>query len=733
MQNSQKRVCEILNWIVTASLFAVISCGVFLAGTVSALAQASSNQVTVAFAFPDRSEPTSFKAADCVFQEVAVSGAALIFTCAPRRVYAVSYTDVETGQKQTRYGVLQVHADASPEQFSAMPLHAVVTYADSLAAGILASGELASEVTPLRDLSGDGATNDTDEVSLLEETFDNKDEETPAETPQLSLAEAAATVAGAGAATGPVAPPLLLTWPKIYGSLVQADGSEVTIDTKENDTITGRLIFTADNLTDDITLVSQRNPECQVSMPREQADSQTPVLVELSCLEYPFKVPLSFDVLSRACRQEGAVEYSCLLRPGDSITLGRPGWVGFDIPAGDADSAQVLQDLMALRPLLDVAALRQTMSLRNGSGCDAQMLDVQISAYCVAEDCRAMPQDQPVSIFANAGLPDLTAAGWTSMPLPEDVMVELVYQGGEAPVVLKQGRLMIDRDFPHLLESFVASSEGVTEYPVAMDIAPGEYRVGRALQFFADNTCQTPQVDRLWDLSNPGNRVPRVSQCSHYRLMENGRPRSECAPVRLDVAANVVHVSPQMNRCGAKKLVVLVAENRSLNGNEGQKILEAISAYAAQMKASETCVPVDLVRTVEEVRDVLLSSEDAFFDRNGVAGQRKISMNFVNRASEILRDMEWVYRTWGDQLGGIVVIGDGSRVRAGDIIDAPAAMAWELKGVQAHFMDLSERSVCDLFEKTLFFDSCSESTADTFKDAFGRTIALSLEALGDGN
>lgn len=693
---------------------------------------ASGERAFVAFSVLPEMNAATLQVTDCSFHAMAVSGDAVIFQCAPHSLYAVTYTLADSGQRQDRYGVLQLAPEATPNNFSALPVHRVLEYKVTPAAGMLFARALTPDLQPLLDVT-DATVPDLPEGG----SEDVAQDEAPAvmtpaeETGSDEPASDSVADTGADTASDPDAVSVLLQWADIYGRLRIEGGPLVEIETKASGVMIGKMYVTADMGTE-ITLISERNPKCSNVYTVGRTDAGPIGLITMACQEFPFNIPTSFTISSSECRQEGATQYSCLLKDGDSVTLSKSGWTTFDLPAGQVEPAQVLQSLMGLQPRINIEALQQTMAENQTSSCGVAALDVRMAGYCAAENCQDL-QNGPLSIFGQAGFPDLAAANWNSQPLPDSVMLELVSGTGDAQVVLKQQTLAIDLDFARQVAEFSTSEDGIAEYPVVVDLAPGQYKVGRTLQFYADDMCRTTLAGKVFNLSNPGNSPPEVTQCSYYQMADSGRPRSSCNAVVIDTAAGIARAAPEMDQCGAQKLVILVAESRSLNGVEGQEMQNAVEAYAASMKTSETCIQVDIARSIEERREILLSSEDAFFDRNNPLNSDRIDMSFVNRASEILRDMEWIYRTWGDQLGGLVIVGDGSLIRAGDMIDSPAAMAWELKGVKTHFLDLSERPVCDLLENTLFFDSCTESSAETIGGEFQGVIATGLKTLGDGN
>lgn len=672
---------------------AALICGVS-AGL--SLAQSGEDNLAVGFVIDETMAPSSVQVAGCQFQEVAVSGTEFIFDCGPAQIYEITYTDIASGQARTLYGILQLRPEASPSRFAPLPVHMVAEYADTLAGALAGAAMLENGLAPLLDGEGDSP--------VPEAAAD--------ETVELGT--------------------LTLTWSDTLGTLIAETGPQPEILSQEDGIVTAQIVFPADARPAEITVTSDRNPACSATQALPSEPEEVPTEITLPCTEHRIEAPLGLDLSGPGCRQDNAGFYTCLMPEGESIRLTAPGWTGITVPVAETEGGFSREILGSLRPEIALAALQGAAARGNETGCAMQDLSLRVGAYCVSGTCQTVAEETRGDLFESDAMPDLASVGWTGEVLPEAVLLELVHDGTGAAAVLKQERFEIAGDFATRVERFATSADGIAEYPVVMPQTPDMYRLGRQLRFYSDADCRQSLPDKVLDLSNPGNIIPAVNQCSHYRLTDDGRPRSSCLPVRIDTETETALADPDTGRCGTRRLVVVVAENRSLNGAEGQSILESIEAHAARMRTSEDCIPVDIARSIEEDREVLLQSEDAFYIRGEDREPQRISMNFVNRSSEILRDFEWIYRTWNDRLGAVVIIGDGTRVRAADMIDSPAAMAWELKGISAHFVDLSGRDVCDTFERTLMFESCTQSAPASFGEDFERALALGLGALKEG-
>jgi len=677
--------------------FAAALCG---GSSAPALAQqATTGALPIGFVIAEAMSPSSVEVAGCRFQEIAVSGTEFIFDCEPARIYELTYTDIATGEAKAVYGVLQLRPDASPSRFAPLPVHRVAAYSDTLAEALAEAMALSDDVQPLIGTGPDDPVPQT----VTDETVD------------LGT--------------------LTLAWPDMFGDLIAETGPQPEILSQEEGVITAQLVFPADARPAEITLSSEHNPACSTTQALPQEPEEAPTEIALPCAEYRIAPPPGIDLAGAGCREDGTGAFTCLMPEDANVRLSAPGWTGLDLPVTEAQGGIAAEALGSLRPEIDLSALRDAAARDNATGCAMQALSLRLASYCSAETCQTVEHAAAGDLFGAARMPDLASAGWSGDALPEALMVELIHNGsgdGGSASVLKSERLGIAGDLAARIARFASSAEGIAEYPVAMAEAPGMYRLGRQLRFYEDAECREALSGKVLDLSNPGNIIPTVNQCSHYRLTDDGRARSSCLPVRIDPQTQTALADPDMGRCGERRLVVIVAENRSLNGAEGQSILEAIETHAARMRSSEDCIPVDIARSIEEDREILLQSEDAFYIRGGDREAAPIAMNFVNRSSEILRDFEWIYRTWEDRLGAVVIVGDGARVRAADMIDSPAAMAWELKGIPAHFVDLSGRDVCDTFERTLMFESCTQSAAASFGEDFGKAMASALGALEEG-
>lgn len=283
-----------------------------------------------------------------------------------------------------------------------------------------------------------------------------------------------------------------------------------------------------------------------------------------------------------------------------------------------------------------------------------------------------------------------------------------------------------------LVQGHCSDAEATRAVPTPLEAKVGaeSYVIGRQVKFYHDSDCARQMDGLVVDLSNPDNKLPAVSHCAFYKVFDQDKPRSSCMAVTVSKDGSMSHLDIPAEPCGSERLVVAVSENSSMNGELGVEINAALSKVATQMKGARECLAVDVSHSVGTSWDVLFAAQDMFWQT--ASDGADISLNFANSNSAFLADLEWVHRTWGDRMVGLILIVDGAQVAPTDMIDSAPAMKWEIKQTYRRVIDVSHLGNCDMFRNILLFEDCVHAGVGEVAEYLEQFIEDGLAELGKG-
>ena len=656
---------------------------------VSAHAQQVPERIELSVVLSDGVDTTSITLPECDYLNPDLSGGELLFSCPLKPVYEVQFQLWGSGDVLVRYSPLEVRKGIDPTILDPRPVYVLQFVHNSPEKALAEANAMDWAVRPMAVLS--------------QATQEPEPEPEPEPAPE------------------PVAEEITVqfSWPAAYGSLSTADGKVVEFVDQRDSTVIGALQVGAGEM---VKIVSNRNAECFVEV--TAAESDDPVPVAFACEEREFPLPFAAQIDAPGCRQDDPQVLSCFLpNTLTEYVVDVPGWAPFSYVYGEVASVSADQ----LRPEQDFTSVPAALTAASEQSCRPQVLKLMAMGYCSAAGCTDFKTGN-VQLAQGAVLPNLAEAGWDRDAMPNALQVQMVSAQGDAPVGVP-GRLELGADLSRSIPALMRENQGGQTYPldVTMDIT--QYKFGRQLRLYSDNQCESQIEKGVLDLSNPGNRAPQVPECAYFKLYDGDSARSRCTLIPFDAASQTARAELDSEPCAAKRLVVYVAQNSSLNGLAGQKIVDGLLALAKAKNAADLCAEIDIAHAVGERREVLLYAEDIYFAEEGFDFLDKLNMDFVNRTSEVLRDFEWIYRTWGDTLGGVVVVTDGAEVRVTDMIDSPAAMAWKIKEVPTFALNFDSNRNCEVFENTLLFGKCDPVEATEFEEMLTQAVDDGLDAV----
>jgi len=282
-----------------------------------------------------------------------------------------------------------------------------------------------------------------------------------------------------------------------------------------------------------------------------------------------------------------------------------------------------------------------------------------------------------------------------------------------------------------LVEGHCSDAEATRAIPAPLEAEVGaeSYVIGRQVKFFHDSECSNEMDGLVVDLSNPDNKLPAVSHCAFYKVFDQDKPRSSCMAVTVSDDGTMSHLNIPAEPCGTRRLILAVSENSSMNGEMGLEINAALSDIAQEMNGARECLAVDLSHSVDTSWQVLIEAEDMFWQTSSDGVD--VSLGFANSNSEFLQDLEWINRTWGDQVSGLILIVDGGQVAPTDMTDSAPAMKWKIKETYRRVIDVSELGNCDMFRDVLLFEDCVHAGVGEiagFLDQFMREGLAGMDA-----
>jgi len=364
----------------------------------------------------------------------------------------------------------------------------------------------------------------------------------------------------------------------------------------------------------------------------------------------------------------------------------------------------------------------------DGAACGQARFAAELVSYCTDAVCEEIPAAPLPEESGRVAFPDLAAAAWTHAELPTTMRLRL-RDGSDPAGQPVEAMLGIDGTMEEAVVALLSFGTMHSAVPLTVEMKSTQYRVGRSLQVFSDAECTVEVPRTSMDLSNPGNNAPGVPACSYFRIFEDGNARSKCMPIEFDLVEEVALARLPQEACGAKRVVVMVDESSSLNGRAGQEIETGIRALARRIQAAPECLQVDLMTSVGSDTRVTALAEDLYFDPRDAGGLETLRMDFVSANSEVLRGFEWIYRRWGDDLAGVIFVGDGTNLTIVDMIEAPAAMAWRLKNVATGAILFGGDGSCETFDEKLLFQECHLAKAGEFGTQLDDLVTTSIAAI----
>ncbi len=698
-----------------------------------AQAATGEGKIEVGFDIKEKVNPQSFSVVGCEYISPAANGRELTFKCPVKHVYQVEFTRDGSDGVQTNYGALQIRPDLYIGAPHVGALHLVSTYTADREASLKQLKEIPEQLQPL--ILKDMAVDETQvipkpEVKVVDEPTptDEVAKAQPAPEPivetdppaEILLAQVSDPSPSVAMANG-----IDVSWASSYGSL-RINGKELLEETQEADgLIQGRINLT-ESLGDLFILSSDRNSSCNKAFTVEQLKDAQEVFFE--CSEYTINAPFKLPLEGKQCTHSNSSEISCLVSNSKkSITVELKGWKNIDLTLVEDTEVYDL-GLSDLYPEFPASEVMAGLNTASSNQCDPRQLELQLGAFCLNDLCTDL-SGGPQPIDESGHLKSLAEAGWDLGQLPTKAKLVLVDTSGEAATVLGEETVSIKPVSVEAVSVLIRKSTGNSLVPLNIEMVGKVFKVGRNVKFFKDAVCKAPILKKYLDLSNPGNKLPDVPKCSFYRIFDGKKARSTCSAVAYNKETQAATAVLEVANCAAKRLVLYVAENETINGRDSKAIVASLVKLANGMKAKEVCASVDIVHTVDAKRQIILSAEDMRFPEDGVNLKSAFDMRFVNSNSEILRDFEWIYRTWGDNLGGVIVIADGEKAKPVDMIASPAAMAWKIKDVFRRVINFSAKQNCKTYTDVLLFEECEQGKAADFDAVLTKYIDQGLSSL----
>lgn len=468
-----------------------------------------------------------------------------------------------------------------------------------------------------------------------------------------------------------------------------------------------------------IRLVAERNPDCVATVIPDPVQLPN---ADFDCSIVTFDSAPDFRPVSAGCEGTGP-KIECLLASGTtSVVFASPTWGPVELTIGPDEEPGERAIASAVGPSVapDIALPPALVGQEGGPECAAFEVETAFAGYCASEDPGSCVDPSPSGLTTMTILPSLQDAAWTGEDVPRFIRFQVDVNG-----ITRLDR--VEHLTANGIFAFAQEARAFLEppaLPTTLTISDDQYGGGRQAVFYDNATCSGPPTGEL-DLSFRGLDAPDARICGSVQVQRDGRPITSCAPLELSADQRSLAAVLPEDSCARARIVIVVAQNRSLSGLASREIADILATLVENVNASENCMAIDIATTQGERRTVLAYAEQAFFGPTDPVLDEIYAMSFVNPRSEIIRDLSWIYRTWGDRMAGVILVADGSSVFVADMIDAPEALAWEVMAIPAVVLDLSGGQNCPMFEDTLFFDSCRATSPDRLADdLIGQTVAL---------
>jgi hypothetical protein len=715
-------VLRILQTCRTNSVCALAVLSVAFTTSAAPAQDAANASMLVRIVPPEASRITDMTIPECEFVSPFIDGVSGVFSCAftdilgvqITREPAIALTGFLSGEELV-FGIVEPRGGFGGA-LPAFPPFEVVRYADTLEEAWSASVVDRTMIPGRSEGASGGAATSPGQVETADEA---------AEGPAASDVEAGPMAPGPGAPVASLIPfmrmlgeatqtdgvpesvePRLETrfvyWRRELGELAVPEGVRLEPQTNDVDFQYAIIGFPPDRaLAGEIVLSVADAEGCEaVFVPALQAGPQE---IRFPCRAQEFEVPAALDISGPNCRLDAEDEtLSCLMAENEEgVTLSSPVWgdiaVSFAdwpadaaIPIGEAFPSDIAPRLGLLPDLLEIEAYR---------GCADFDFTVAFGGYCAGPDVAGC-SDSGEADLAEGRFPTLEAAGWES-GVPGHARL-LARVNGE--VRLDEVVALTGDDILGFQRRSVDAARAPI-LPLDLEIGGDLYGNGREVLFYPNPACEGAPSGSL-DLAIRDLPVPDASLCGSLSVHRDGRRASTCEQIALAPESGRLEAVLPPDACPSDRIVVLVAQNHSLNGAASRATKDALTLLLSEFSSGPDCVPVDFVTTRGESREVVARAEDLFFGGQGV-GQRAVQeMSFVNPASELLRDFGWIYRGWGPTLARLIVVADGSATFVSDITDSPEALAWEVLDVPLVLIDASDGDNCAMYSERLFFDDC---------------------------
>lgn len=663
--------------------------------------------------------PTEFSVPSCEPVFTYIDGRSLIIRCPQLSVGELVEVVMSGGSASETLFAPVIPREDVGLPVSQYPLYEISSFFDTQAAAIEfarnASGfaedyETATVVLPTTD-SAPISVNPLSEGSSEDRPLveGGGDDASLDDSDQLSLLDAAA----------------MITWEIGAGGVSSSAPHEVERLTAFGNREVGSFHYSSDAAQNGIlTVTALRNSECAVDF-QPQPTGNT-IDIDFPCRNVVIPVPTHFEASHPACQvAEGQTGLDCLIpNTVSEITLETSVWgeVRIDLLELDQHDARLVSPDFA-------ATAVPTVVVPDGAGfsssaplCLAMQSNIEVRGYCSGED-GCVIADAGSSIFSGGLLPSTNEVGWTSSAIPTHIRLRLVVNGSVQLEATRQLSTEGLRDFgseaaPHIQPQ---------QMPLQLLVRSGQYGDGRTALFFDDSACLSEPAATL-NLSVPDMPIPESSICGSFMVQEHGRQASRCQIMSMAEDGESLQATLPEDSCAPERVVVLVIQNASLNGNFSQATGDALRSVLADLRDRDTCAPVDFATSQSERRDVIVRAEDTFFGTSAADFDGINEMSYASPTSEILRDFQWVYRTWGPSMSRLILIADGSQAFASNMVESPEALAWQVLDIPTVIIDASDAGNCDLFESILFFDSCIRSTAESVANDLQTEISTSVAA-----
>ncbi len=460
-------------------------------------------------------------------------------------------------------------------------------------------------------------------------------------------------------------------------------------------------------------------------VPMALAQRGEAVPLDPGCTAYPLALPEGFAPAAAGCARAADEEvWRCLLAPDErEVAVGSEIWG--PAQAALVGSGALRLDPGTLRPPLPVA-LGAAVSGGAEGRCAMPEISVALAGYCGPEGCVAAPGGALPLAPGAAGTPgpSLAEAGWTGAELPTGARLS-VAMGEAAPsdLTVSFGAEPVD------LAAALGVELPTRRLPLRLEMAAEGYADDRELRVFADPDCTAPFPDARKLLYFRGTESPEVPACGYFKVFEAGRPRSICAPLEVSEDGAAAVAEAEVVACDDRRLVIMVVQNATLSGSLGRAISTALETVLREAREAGECLPVDLVRTASADREALVSGEDVLLAREFDGLLPQPLLEFINSASQPFEDFNWIERTYGDKLGGVIFFLDATQPAPATALDAPAAVLWFANDLFRWVFNAAGEAGCDGYAKLLRMSDCEP--IDTGFDAarLREVIDLGLEKM----